>query len=360
MADDAKNFSPIRMTASTEEAAVQQALQIVGAAREDVSVEVLGQDAKGVTVRVSPRRDDEAATTAEAAPETQTHSATPLESTLDVAQDAADEIPQDEAVEADEAENSEAQNADYADDVSTQADTSPLFAENGAAEAEVVAPPEIAPLDEETQERIIALAQEFLDRMGMEAQVVLNGAPTLVEGITRLHLSVDGEDVGILIGKHGQTLQAFQYLLNVTISNSLGEDAASGQHGALRVVVDAGGYRARRAVSVEQQARDAASRARRERRPIRMEPMSAHERRVVHMALAGDSSVSTSSEGRDPQRYVVITPANARSGGGRGYASREGGYGQREAGNGGFGGGRGRGGMGGYRGGGRSGYRSGR
>jgi spoIIIJ-associated protein len=207
------------------------------------------------------------------------------------------------------------------DNSADEEDSTPgAFAEVEEAEESAVAPastqsaPEPVVIDEATQERALDLAQEFLDRMGMEAQVHLADDASS----TNLNIEIEGDDVGILIGKHGQTLQAFQYLLNVTLNNHLDNDRDK----SVRVLVDAGGYRARRSHSLEQSAREAAARAKRDRRSVRMEPMAAHERRLVHMALQGDKTVVTASEGRDPARYVVVSPANGRSGGNGGDGER--------------------------------------
>jgi hypothetical protein len=108
------------------------------------------------------------------------------------------------------------------------------------------------------------------------------------------------------------------------LNNAVGD----AKENALRVVVDAGGYRARRGDSLQQMALDAAARAKRDRRSVRLEPMPAHERRLVHMALQNDGTISTTSEGREPLRHVVVVPAGARpmstqssggESGGRGY-----------------------------------------
>lgn len=363
MAEDTLNFSPIRMTAATEEAAVQQAMQIVGASREQVSVEIIAQDAKGVTVRVSPRRegDNASSSTASSSTAADSVSASATSQTATEADDVVEESATDEM-----ADTAEEYAADDVDDDSEEGDsadeedaTRVAFAEVEEAEdesAETQSPevtastqsaPEPVVIDEATQERALDLAQEFLDRMGMEAQVHLADDASS----TNLNIEIEGDDVGILIGKHGQTLQAFQYLLNVTLNNHLDNERDK----SVRVLVDAGGYRARRSHSLEQSAREAAARAKRDRRSVRMEPMAAHERRLVHMALQGDKTVVTASEGRDPARYVVVSPANGRSGGSsdgerssseRGSGERSGGYGGARSG-GGFGGNRGRGGSGG-------------
>ncbi|HEX8235323.1 MAG TPA: RNA-binding cell elongation regulator Jag/EloR [Abditibacteriaceae bacterium] len=366
MAEDTLNFSPIRMTAATEEAAVQQAMQIVGADREQVSVEIISQDAKGVTVRVSPRREGDSASGSDASgvPASATaqavaedHSAAD-ESVTDESTDATDEM----ADTAEEYASGDAEGDSTDEDVNQLEDaTSVAFAEveeaEESGEVEAVSTqsaPEPIVIDEATQERALDLAQEFLDRMGMEAQVHLADDASS----SSLNIEIEGDDVGILIGKHGQTLQAFQYLLNVTLNNHL----ESERDKSVRVLVDAGGYRARRSHSLEQSAREAAARAKRDRRSVRMEPMAAHERRLVHMALQGDKTVTTASEGRDPARYVVVSPANGRSGSnGGGDSERTSGErtpGERTSGGrggyggGGFGGNRSRGGSGGGSGGG--------
>jgi spoIIIJ-associated protein len=324
MAEDTLNFSPIRMTAATEEAAVQQAMQIVGADREQVSVEIISQDAKGVTVRVSPRREGDSASSSEAPGSASDGFASDTSQTV-----TEDELATDDSATADEMADTAEEYASGDVDGDSEQDNSAdeedatrgAFAEVEEAEedsAEAPASTQSAPepvvIDEATQERALDLAQEFLDRMGMEAQVHLADDASS----SNLNIEIEGDDVGILIGKHGQTLQAFQYLLNVTLNNHLDNDRDK----SVRVLVDAGGYRARRSHSLEQSAREAAARAKRDRRSVRMEPMAAHERRLVHMALQGDKTVVTASEGRDPARYVVVSPANGRSGGNGGDGER--------------------------------------
>ncbi len=373
MTDATPTFSPIRMTASTEEAAIQQALQIVGAEREHVSVEVLSQDAKGVTVRVSPRKDEK---TAVAASPGASSSSTQSSATTVPSDDAQPEVYMssnpagDEVADAMEAvvpmmpspdeepevvsQSEDDESASESDELKTVEqlqDVLPTLPTDQPAIEEVAV--EAVEADEATKERACALAQEMLDRMGMEAQASLMAAPTGSGGsdVPRVHLQIDGEDVGILIGKHGQTLQSFQYLLNVSLNNR-GETSEKAN---FRVSVDAGGYRARRGDALQQMALEAAERAKRDHRSVRLEPMPAHERRLVHVALQNDGTISTSSEGREPLRHVVVIPAGARpisggsdrgarSGGERSGSERSGGgrpnggFGNREGGRSGFGG----------------------
>jgi spoIIIJ-associated protein len=196
------------MTASTEEAAVTQALQIVGVERDAVSVEVLAQDAKGVTVRVSPRTAENAAP----APSPE-KTAAPVSKPVSkpVATELADVEPADEAVEY----STPAQD----EEESLQSEQRDAEAEQSPEAAPTVVPQVVfAEADDASKERAVNLAQEFLDRMGLEAEALLSSAPNSGEAsdTPRIHLQIEGEDVGILIGKHGQTLQSFQYLLNVT------------------------------------------------------------------------------------------------------------------------------------------------
>ncbi|MDQ3873935.1 MAG: KH domain-containing protein [Actinomycetota bacterium] len=110
-----------------------------------------------------------------------------------------------------------------------------------------------------------------------------------------------GADLGILIGKHGQTIDALQYLLNAI--------ASRGESGRpKRVVVDAAGYRERREATLGAIALRSAERALTTRSPVELEPMSAAERKIVHLRLKGIDGVKTTSVGVEPNRFVVVAP----------------------------------------------------
>ena len=104
----------------------------------------------------------------------------------------------------------------------------------------------------------------------------------------------------MLIGRHGQTIDAIQYLANAIVARRTGEARKS-------VTVDAAGYRERRRELLEATALRAAERARAGER-VELEPMSAVERKVVHLRLQDESGVATASEGAEPNRYVVVLP----------------------------------------------------
>jgi spoIIIJ-associated protein len=115
-----------------------------------------------------------------------------------------------------------------------------------------------------------------------------------------------GSDLGLLIGKRGQTLAALQ-LITAMIANR--EQPAELRK---KVILDAEGYRERRERALTSMAQSAAERAKRTGREVRLEALTPRERRIVHMALANDSDVSTRSEGEDPERIVIVTPRRSR------------------------------------------------
>ena len=122
-------------------------------------------------------------------------------------------------------------------------------------------------------------------------------------GEGELILDINGGNLAILIGRHGVTLDALQTVFTALLGKRLGFHYP--------VVVDVEGYKSRRRDKVQSIARNAASRAKKTCRAVRLAPMNAYERRLVHLALRGDETVTTHSEGADPTRCVVITAVNA-------------------------------------------------
>ncbi len=115
--------------------------------------------------------------------------------------------------------------------------------------------------------------------------------------------TASGADVAFLIGKRGKTIDAIQYLVGAAVSAAEGEDAP-------RVVVDAAGYRVRREARLVELAESAAERAARTGRPIELEPMTASERKIVHLHLKDRPGIETSSVGAEPYRYVIVAVAS--------------------------------------------------
>ena len=114
-----------------------------------------------------------------------------------------------------------------------------------------------------------------------------------------LNIEIAGEDMGVLIGKRGQTLDSLQYLVSLVVNKGTKE--------YIRVKVDTENYRERRNKTLENLAKNMAFKVKRTRRSVMLEPMNPYERRVIHSALQNDSYVTTHSEGEEPYRKVVIT-----------------------------------------------------
>jgi spoIIIJ-associated protein len=144
----------------------------------------------------------------------------------------------------------------------------------------------------ELQTRIRVLVETVVGSMGIDARVDVR------ETDDDLLVTCDGPELGLLIGKHGQTIDALQYVANAASFRS---------SGGKPVTVDAAGYRERRRAMLESIALRAADRAVTGER-VRLEPMTAMERKVVHERLKGVAGIETSSEGTEPNRYVVVSP----------------------------------------------------
>jgi spoIIIJ-associated protein len=136
--------------------------------------------------------------------------------------------------------------------------------------------------------------------MGLDVSVTARAQAERVEVV------LDGRDVPAAIGRHGQTLDAIEFLTAHLLGTRLGR--------RVFVVLDAGGYRGMRERTLRGIARRAAERAARERKPVFLDPMNARERRVVHLALRDDPRVTTSSVGEDDDRRVVVHPSERRFG----------------------------------------------
>lgn len=115
-----------------------------------------------------------------------------------------------------------------------------------------------------------------------------------------LILDVSGGNLAVLIGRHGRTLEALQTVITTLLSSRL--------KFYYPIVVDIESYRSRAKKKIEQMALNAASRAKSHGSSVKLAPMNAYDRRLVHLALRGDAEVTTHSEGEDPDRYVVVTP----------------------------------------------------
>jgi spoIIIJ-associated protein len=139
------------------------------------------------------------------------------------------------------------------------------------------------------------LVARIVRTLGVDADVDAHEEPDAIA------ITCSGPDVGLLIGRHGQTIDSIQYLLNAVGWRAYGEERKE-------VTVDAAGYRARRQATLEALALRVADRVRDSGEREELEPMTAVERKVVHLRLKDVAGVNTSSEGTEPNRYVVVVP----------------------------------------------------
>jgi spoIIIJ-associated protein len=173
-----------------------------------------------------------------------------------------------------------------------------LSGELPAEAAPAMRPAEPHPEDSPSAARIRALLAQVVDGLGLDAALELS------ESEERVTATVTGDDLGLLIGRHGHTIDAVQYLANAIVHRHEETD--------LDVVVDAQGYRARRERTLRDVAARAAADAIRTGEPVPLEPMSSVERKIVHLYLKAEvPRVRTASEGAEPNRHVVVLPADA-------------------------------------------------
>ncbi|WP_230398658.1 RNA-binding cell elongation regulator Jag/EloR [Novisyntrophococcus fermenticellae] len=158
---------------------------------------------------------------------------------------------------------------------------------------------------DKSEEEIVVMkasAQKFLDSVfhAMNLEVDIN--MVYHAGNDSLDIDFSGEDMGILIGKRGQTLDSLQYLTSLVVNKD--------QKEYVRVKLDTENYRKRRKETLENLAKNIAYKVRKTRKPVSLEPMNPYERRIIHSALQGNKWVETYSEGKEPYRHVVITAKN--------------------------------------------------
>lgn len=159
----------------------------------------------------------------------------------------------------------------------------------------------------EVEERAIVFLRDVFASMNL-GEVEITSKYNTNDGC--LEVAFEGEDMGILIGKRGQTLDSLQYLTSLVVNK--------GKANYIRVKLDTEDYRRRRKETLENLARGIAYKVKKTRKPVVLEPMNPYERRIIHSALQSDPAVSTHSEGEEPYRKVVVTLAR-RSGGSHNY-----------------------------------------
>jgi spoIIIJ-associated protein len=147
---------------------------------------------------------------------------------------------------------------------------------------------------EEVEQAVRELLELLVERLDLDAEVAVRREDDTVTG------ALVGEELGLFIGRHGQTIEAVQHLAQRV--------AFRGQPSGVRVVIDAAGYRDRRASALRREADDAAEAAVQGGRPVALDAMTSSERRLVHEYLRERGDVETYSEGNEPDRHLVVAP----------------------------------------------------
>lgn len=163
-----------------------------------------------------------------------------------------------------------------------------------------------------------AVSRKFLSDVFAAMGISVEISAKYNDSLKCLEVELSGDEMGVLIGKRGQTLDSLQYLISLVVNKGTNE--------YIRVKVDTENYRQRRRETLENLAKNIAYKVKRTRRPVSLEPMNPYERRIIHSALQNDRYVTTHSEGDEPFRRVVVTPKrdsnyndNRGYKGGRGY-----------------------------------------
>ncbi|MDO4453218.1 MAG: RNA-binding cell elongation regulator Jag/EloR [Eubacteriales bacterium] len=146
---------------------------------------------------------------------------------------------------------------------------------------------------ERAEKKAVEFLQQVFDAMQMQVQITAEFKEDALE------IGMEGEDMGVLIGKRGQTLDSLQYLVSLVVNKE--------KEAYIRVKLDTENYRSRRKETLENLAKNIAFKVKRTKKPVFLEPMNPYERRVIHSALQNDPYVTTHSEGEEPYRKVVVT-----------------------------------------------------
>lgn len=308
----------IETTGKSVQDAIEKALKELNVTAEQVMVEVLDEGKKGflfgfgskdAKVRVTVKENVEKAekpaekTLDEAVEEAKDAIKNVTMAAADVMNKKAEEIKADAAVKFEEIKTEATVKAEKLK-VAAQAKAEELKAkledkeEHQAEEDVKKAEGKKEPRKYAVSDESVAAAKEFLQKVfqAMKIEVVMEKFINKNDGTVTFKLH--GDDMGIMIGKHGQTLDSLQYLTNLVANKNSSE--------RVRVIIDVEDYRDRRIETLTRLARRLADKVKRTGERVELEAMNPHERKIIHMALQGDRRVTTLSEGDEPYRHVVI------------------------------------------------------
>ena len=272
-------------TAKTVEAAVDEGLRDMGVSRDQIDIEVVQEGSRGILgigasdalVRLSRKA-------ASAPAKVQPQEATALPTAAGV-----DAVAEPE-------ESADTDGASPTVEISPTADDEPSSIEADDSLSEI--DEEEDEDDAELEDIAFDLLSQMLRHLDIEAEIELSWLEDEEDGDRPLNLNVVGDDLGILIGRNGETLASIQYLIRLMVNQEL--------HSWKNIVVDIDSYKQRRAEQLNQMAQRLAEQVVASGRPASLEPMPASERRLVHMALRNHQQVYTASTGEDQRRKVQI------------------------------------------------------
>ncbi len=257
----------LEATGKTEQAAIESALAQLGLDRDDVSVEILDRAKTGfLGIGSTPAR-------------------------VRVSYEAPDEEPEPEAAPAPEAPGPVTYEAPKAEPAADKPAKAPR--EKKPAPKPVLEPEPTRPVDDDASQAITAFLTGLLRHMEMDCTVTVE-----LSDRGAYEVRLEGDDLGRIIGRRGDTLDAIQQLTGYAVNRDRRE--------RVRVHLDAEGYRARREEALANMARRQAEKAIRYQKSVTLEPMNAYERHVIHTALQGYPHISTHSVGTEPNRRTVI------------------------------------------------------
>ncbi len=284
--------------AKTVEAAVDEGLRQHGVSRDEIEIEVIDEGSRGILgigasdahVRLTRRveepspeaqPEDEGDVSEETAVVAETEGAYKGDSGLV-------ETPVEDSAEEDSAEE------DSAEEDGVEEDSAAVESEEAGSVSDV----EVDEDDAELEDLAFDLLNQMMVHLGVDAEIEITWQDNPEESDRALCLNVVGEDLGVLIGRNGETLSSMQYLIRLMVNQEL--------HRWKNIVIDIDGYKQRRAEQLSQLAHRLAEQVITSGRPASLEPMPASERRLVHIALRDHEQVYTSSTGEDTRRKVQI------------------------------------------------------
>lgn len=151
----------------------------------------------------------------------------------------------------------------------------------------------------EVEQKAIQFLQQFLNEMHIEGTIKI-----IKKNTSMLTIGLEGKNMGILIGRKGETLDAIQYLVNII--------ANKGRQNYIKILIDTENYRAKREAALKNLVFEMSQKVKQSHKPVILEPMNPYDRRIVHSTLQDDPFVKTYSEGKDPFRKVIIIPNDSQ------------------------------------------------